>query len=168
MKIYLLRHGITPACTDKQTKKLFKNISLSEQGKEQIIKICPNISTQLYKIYTSPTIRTMESAQIVQSLRAPGAEIEVDIRLKNKIDDENDSYFENIIQLLNHIKENNPRDSEILLVTHGRIIKMIYSIIQYNEINKEIMDGLEIDYADLFLFYLEKGDFSFPVFTKIK
>jgi len=169
MRIYLLRHGITPACTDKHTKKLFKNMSLSERGRQQIINICPKISTNICKIYTSPTLRTIESAQIVQSICSPDAEIVVDIRLKNKIDDENDSYLENILQLLNHLQTgfSQYKDYDILFVTHGRIIKMIYSIIEHQSIKKEIMDDLDIDYADLFVFYLEHDKFSFPHFTKI-
>ena len=167
MKIYLLRHGITPASADKQTKKLFKNVPLSEEGRRQIIQICPFIRSNISKIYTSPAIRTLETAQIVQSHAFPEAEIVIEVRLKNKIDDETShSYLDNIVQFLGDLRVNH-QDSDLLLVTHGRIIKMIYSIIQYNSIDKEIMDCLDIDYGDLFVLYLEEDIFSFPIFAKI-
>jgi len=142
MKIYLLRHGLTDACF-KQTK--MKDVCLSDTGIRQIHDLLDHLPGSIKTIYCSPTLRTIESAEIIQ--KRLGCKIVVDGRIKNKLDESNPDYFQNLQTFLSDL----PLDKgEILLVSHGRIIKMIYSIINHHKIDKDVIDHLEIDYGDLF------------------
>lgn len=154
MKIYLLRHGITDACL--QNTKM-KDVHLSELGKLQIMKIKRYIPNSIEKIYSSPTLRTMETAKIInKDLECP---ILTDLRLKNKLDENFPDYFQNISSFIKDLEQND--DMDIVLVTHGRIIKMMYSIINFKKIEINIIDKLNIDYGDLFCIDKIKEKFYF-------
>ena len=70
-----------------------------------------------------------------------------DHRLKNKVESEDASYENNIKEFLHDIL---PFEN-IVIVTHGRIIKMLYSIIVENKINIKLLESLTIGYGDVFV-----------------
>jgi len=149
MSIYIVRHGITDACNQEPVngKKPNKNVSLSEIGREQILEACPYISRSVTKIYSSPTLRTLETAGIIKKNLGLLAPILSDHRLKNKVESEDASYQNNIKEFLHDLSPS----ENIVIVTHGRIIKMLYSLINLDVINVTLMDTLTIGYGDVFL-----------------
>lgn len=158
MKIFLLRHGVTDACFQK-TK--MKDVCLSPIGIHQIHNLLDSLPSSIETIYCSPTLRTIETAEIIQ--KKLKCKIIVDVRLKNKLDASNPDYFHNIQTFLSDLSFDK---GDILLVSHGRIIKMIYSIINHQKIDVGVIDHLEIDYGDLFC--LETTHDQTLVFTEWK
>jgi broad specificity phosphatase PhoE len=142
MLIYLIRHGLTDACFSED--KSAKNVYLNKEGKNQIINSAKKISS-ISRIITSPTLRTIESSEIIRSIVNPNIEIQTDYRLLNKVN-EGQTYVSNLKTFLDEIKKYN---DTLLLVTHGRIIKMIYSIIVHDTINVDFIDELEMDYGSI-------------------
>lgn len=137
MKIYLVRHGITADCLSDKKQSL--DCPLNDLGISQIIKI--NIKTDF--IYVSPTRRTIESGKII----CPDAKIKVDNRLYNK--KRNIEHYTNELRsILDEVKS---LDTDIIIVTHGRIIKMIYSILEFNYIDTNFTDRLSMEYASVSL-----------------
>jgi len=149
MSIYIVRHGITDACGLEPVngKKPNKNVPLSETGREQILEASQYIPQLVKKIYTSPMLRTIETAEIIKTKVGLLAPILPDLRLKNKVESEDASYQNNIKEF---IKDLSPSEN-IVIVTHGRIIKMLYSLINLDVINVTLMDSLTIGYGDVFL-----------------
>jgi broad specificity phosphatase PhoE len=154
--IFLVRHGETPLChtTDKT---IDKNVPLSEKGRAQIEAICPKIPRNCAVIYTSPTIRTKETANIIQNTSCPHAIIVTDARLLNKADQQA-QYDTNIRSFLSEILSGS---ENVVVVTHGRIVKMIYSIVKFGIIDIEIMDNLKIEYGDSFKIVSDHGKLLF-------
>lgn len=141
MIIYLIRHGITDACNNDQI--INKNVSLNQQGIIQIEYIRSKIDQNVKNIICSNTKRTIETSKIIQEKII--SNINIDDRLLNK--NKNDElYFELIKSLLNELIT---KDENIILVTHGKIVKMIFSIIKFNEINKSYTNSLELGYGSL-------------------
>lgn len=149
MSIYIVRHGITNACGLEPVngKKPNKNVPLSETGRVQILEACQYIPRSVTKIYTSPTLRTLETAEIIKKYLGLSAPIHSDYRLKNKVESEVASYQNNIKEFLYDIL---PFEN-IVIVTHGRIIKMLYSLITQDVINVTLMNSLSIAYGDVFV-----------------
>jgi broad specificity phosphatase PhoE len=149
MSIYIVRHGITDACGLEPVngKKPNKDVPLSETGREQILETCQYIPQSVTKIYTSPTLRTLETADIIKTKVGLLAPILSDHRLKNKVESEDASYQNNIKEFLHDIL---PFEN-IVIVTHGRIIKMLYSLINQDVINVTLMNSLTIGYGDVFV-----------------
>jgi len=149
MSIYIVRHGITDACGLEPVngKKPNKDVPLSETGREQIFEACQYIPQSVTKIYTSPTLRTLETADIIKKNLGLLAPILSDHRLKNKVESQDASYQNNIKEFLHDIL---PFEN-IVIVTHGRIIKMLYSIIVENKINIKLLESLTIGYGDVFV-----------------
>lgn len=158
MKIFILRHGITEASL---IDTALKNVSLSKNGIRQINDVLDLIPNNICHIYTSPMIRTIETSRIIQEKL--GCDIIIDDRLKNKLDDEHSDYYENLGSFLNDIND----DDDILIVTHGRNIKMLYSIINFKRINPKIMKDLDIDYGDLFCFEKVNNVFIFREWKRL-
>jgi broad specificity phosphatase PhoE len=161
MIIYLVRHGITDACNNSD--KSLKNVYLNSEGKQQISNIS-KIIPKIDKIFTSPTLRTIESADIIRLNCNPNADIITDYRLLNKVD-EGQTYINNLRNFLNYLK--NEKET-ILLVTHGRIIKMIYSIILYDNIYINFINGLSMDYGSLSKFEYINEKFNFLEFNFLR
>lgn len=138
-----MRHGITDACL-KDTKN--KDVYMSNNGVEQIKKSLCHIPLSVKTIYTSPTLRTIQTANIV-SQTIPTCKIIVDSRIKNKLDSEFSDYFQNLKSFLDGLTG---REEDMLIVSHGRILKMIYSIINFDKIDISVINTLDIDYGDLF------------------
>ena len=93
----------------------------------------------------------------------PDANIITDYRLLNKVN-EGETYVNNIRNFLNNIKK---ETGTIMLVTHGRIIKMIYSIILYGDIDISFLDGLSMDYGSISKFEYINDEFKFLEFNKL-
>lgn len=143
--VYIVRHGITDASLIDTNHK---DVSLNKKGQEQIRRLIP-ILPICECIYTSPTKRTLESSQILQ----PHSPIIIDHRLHNK---DSESYIDNLKSLLHDLHQS-PFHS-ILLVTHGRMIKFLYSICHSIPTN-----SLSIDYGHAFYSFLDSnGDYHFP------
>jgi broad specificity phosphatase PhoE len=151
MNVYLVRHGITDACGLETINnvKPNKDVMLSTLGRDQIVEACKKLPKDITKIYTSPTIRTIETAEIIKNYCDNHPEIIIDIRIKNKVVEFDSSYGQNLNGFINDLKM--LKEKNIVLVTHGRIIKMIYSLMTRNEIDCKFMDGLELKYGDVFL-----------------
>jgi broad specificity phosphatase PhoE len=160
MFIYLIRHGVTDACfiSDKSAK----NVYLNSEGKQQINNISKNIP-KIDKIYTSPTLRTIETSEIIRINCNPSVEIETDYRLLNKVKEE-ETYESNLKSFLIDLKKKN---KTILLVTHGRIIKMIYSIIMKGYIDLDFINLLSMDYGSLSKFEYINEKFHFLEFKSM-
>ena len=146
-KIYIVRHGETDAChqTATVTEEVNKDVWMNEKGREQIEKTVSKIPKTVGKIIASPTFRTMEVAHRIHD-HSYFASIITDVRLHNKM--ENNSIYEsNIISLLKELTED--VEKEIVLVTHGRIVKMIFSIISKGTLDRNIMDTIDLTYGGL-------------------
>jgi broad specificity phosphatase PhoE len=136
MKIYLVRHGCTDECQKNIKQRL--DSPLNVLGVEQIKKI--NVKTDI--IYVSPSRRTIESAKLIN----PNARVIVDNRLYNKKRDL-EHYSNELHSFLDEIRELNY--NEVMIVTHGRIIKMIYSILEFNYIDTNFTDALSMEYGSI-------------------
>jgi broad specificity phosphatase PhoE len=161
MIIYLVRHGITDACNNSD--KSLKNVYLNDEGKQQINNISKKIS-KIDKIFTSPTLRTIETANIIRINCNEDANIITDYRLLNKVDD-GQTYINNLRNFLDYLKG---EKETILLVTHGRIIKMIYSIVLYNTIDINFIDGLSMDYGSISKMEYINKKFNFLEFNLLR
>jgi len=150
-KIYIVRHGETDAC-ESSSGSVDKNVLMNEKGRAQIEKILPKIPKSIGKIFTSPTLRTIETAQMIQ-VHSMFSTLEVDGRLYNKMADD-EEYEDNIRTLLDGL-EKDP-EPEIVLVTHGRIVKILFSILSVGRIDRSVMDILHnLSYGSLTI--LEHG-----------
>jgi broad specificity phosphatase PhoE len=158
MIIYLVRHGVTDAC--KNSDKRLKNVYLNSEVKKQINNISKRIP-KIDKIFTSPTLRTIETADIIRINCNPNADMNTDYRLLNKVD-EGQTYINNLKSFLDYLKKEN---GTILLVTHGRIIKMIYSIVLYNTIDINFIDRLSMDYGSISKFEYINDKLNFLEFN---
>lgn len=142
-KVYLVRHGETDACGRDDV--IEKDVLMNENGRRQIEKVIKKLPRTMTRILTSPTLRTMETAQKIQEY-SWYAQIETDHRLHNKA--ENDERFENNIkELLSGLRDD--PDEEMVLVTHGRIIKMIFAILSTGRLDRATMDIIELSYGGL-------------------
>lgn len=161
MKVYIVRHGVTDACglVSVDNIKPNKDVSLSITGVEQVRSILESLPKTITKIFTSPTIRTIETSQIIADYCISNPEVIHDVRIKNKVVVMDTSYTINISSFLNHLLTLN--DKEVVLVTHGRIIKMMYSLLNFGKIDCDIMDKLELNYASIFLMEKDSNQFIF-------
>ena len=163
MKVYIVRHGVTDACglVSVDNIKPNKDVSLSTTGIEQVHGILDSLPKTITKIFTSPTIRTIETSQIIADYCTTKPEIIEDLRIKNKVVVMDSSYTINITSFLEDLSTY--KDKEVVLVTHGRIIKMMYSLLNLGKIDCEFMDKLDLDYASVFLMERNSSNqFKFP------
>lgn len=147
MRCFLVRHGITDACIDPS---LPKDVMMNDQGRRQIRESAQRLWHIIQKdasnicIYCSPTKRTTETAHILQDVfQTNNIPVHHDERLLNK----SNIFFENITDFISHIKMHH---GIVIAITHGRIIKMMYSIMECGRIDTELTDRLELDYGDVF------------------
>lgn len=163
MKVYIVRHGVTDACglVSVDNIKPNKDVSLSTTGIEQVRAILDSLPKTITKIFTSPTIRTIETSKIIADYCTTNPEIIQDLRIKNKVVVMDSSYTTNITSFLEDLC--NFQDKEVVLVTHGRIIKMMYSLLNFGTIDCDFMNTLELDYASVFLMERNSSnEFKFP------
>jgi len=162
MKVYIVRHGVTDACglVSVDNIKPNKDVPLSTTGVEQVRAILDILPKTITKIFTSPTIRTIETSQIIADYCTTNPEIIQDLRIKNKVVVMDSSYTINITSFLEDLSTY--QDKEVVLVTHGRIIKMMHSLLNLGKIDCEFMDKLELNYASVFLMERISNEFVFP------
>ena len=154
---YVVRHGLTDAALVDTSHK---NVTLNTIGRQQIqhlISLLPIY--QVDCIYTSPTLRTIETAEILRS--SPDIPLHTDHRLLNKVSTEYPDYQDNLKSLL-HDLQSCPY-STILLITHGRIIKFLFALLSPQPINT---DTLSLEYGDAFYFFLDET-FHFPKWSPL-
>ena len=157
MRIFCLRHGLTDACENKD-KTFNKDVSLNFSGKLQVLKTRDSLHASLRDIRhvrTSPTLRTVESAALFE-LSVPSIQ---DPRLYNK-KDSNEAYTSELLSLLQELVWDH-NDGDVLLCTHGRIIKMLYSIIMYGSFRQDIIDSLSLEYGTMTVFFHGKEEDAF-------
>jgi broad specificity phosphatase PhoE len=122
MKIYLIRHGATG-------KDAFLDPPLNTEGYDQMQYASQQIqSSVIRRIITSPTLRTLESAYILNKHLGGHIPIQTDIRLKNKLLDMNSTYEANLKSILQECFQEGADDGAIVFITHGKIIKLLTSI----------------------------------------
>lgn len=150
MIIYLLRHGETNLCYSKR-KDIDKNISLNDKGIQQVIDASTKIKNNINKIYCSPTIRTIETANIIKKECNFSCDIIIDNRLLNKQinDDKYEEQLKLLLDDLNKLNKSDESDLSIILVTHGRIVKMLYSIAKLGKIDNDFLDTIDLEYAHI-------------------
>lgn len=143
--IYLVRHGESQANqTDLISSKL-PGLGLTKLGADQIRKIVSDVLCDLdfVRIYTSPLLRTLETASIINKIYYPKAEIIVDDRIKEidygrydgKKKEEVDSKIERTLYRILagdfsiRFGEDGENESEIM----DRIINFLIDIVQKNQ-----------------------------------
>ena len=152
MFFFGIRHGECEKnkCTNKYESD---SVVLNENGQEQMQQCASFLqhtfihSSCPYRIYTSPVPRVVESATLLRTHLQKRAEwkngeICVDQRLSNK-----QSEFENSLKwVLRDMKKDAENEHISLVVTHGRVLKMLYSISKYGSIISSYTQTLD-DFA---------------------
>lgn len=156
MVIHLVRHGETDACRSPD-KSIDKNVNLNARGIEQIRRLRLMLPPPTM-IITSPTVRTIESSHLLMD-EENRAELLIDSRVWNKIGDY-DFNLRVFLRSLCALASTDGRQHTMTVVTHGRIIKMIYCLVRFNCLCTEIMDTLPIEYGDCFELLLVDDEFS--------
>ena len=142
--IFLLRHGCTNSCLIKD-KSINNDVSLNDSGILQIKLAAEKLKDITFDlIISSPTIRTNETAKLIDNK----CKIIIDRRILNK-NLNIQSYEQDLKSFLRDLHE--LTFENLLIVTHGRIIKMIHSIIINNHIDTNFIDNIELDYGSLYL-----------------
>lgn len=159
MIIYLIRHGITDACNNDQI--INKNVSLNQLGIIQIEYIRSKIDKNVKNIICSNTKRTIETSKIIQQKII--SNINIDDRLLNKNKEKNDELYYQVIKCL--LNELIIKDENIILVTHGKIVKMIFSIIKFNKIDKSYTDSLDLGYGSLCILEYYNNKFDIKLYN---
>ena len=154
MKIYLIRHGLTPL---NKAKKVNGEVdeSLAPEGIEQAKEIVPHIPKTVTHIYSSPLLRARQTAEIISNALHISVtiadelteikmgtlagksweEMENGTELKNKHrtvqfdyrpygGESLDDVKERVLSFFNEINEKHT-DQEVLLITHGGMIRLI-------------------------------------------
>lgn len=141
MTIYLIRHAETNDSLLKKDKNNIlvnidkKNVSLNDNGIIQCSEIKKKISSLQFEcIITSDTKRTIQTATLINNNK----EIIIDNRVLNK-QENNNMYYNNLVEIIKNYKNKN-----VIIVTHGRIIKMLLSISKFNYINQSFLDSLNL------------------------
>lgn len=151
--VFGIRHG--ECDRDKWTQKYIDdNVGLNENGKKQIRECSKVILTMVYHafdrfiIYTSPVYRVVESAfLLMESLKVgmdwEGGDVRIDSRLFNKQEDET-MFAASLDSFLNDVRSD-PESERcmVLVMTHGRILKMLSSLCRFGKIDCDYTHCLE-------------------------
>lgn len=141
--LYLVRHGMTDACESKVLKSLHKDVPLNAVGRTQILqKVLPVLYkassspiTMIQKIMTSPVMRTVETAEIIQKNLDNFPPLQVEPLLFNKTKYE--SFRIPLLEWIHGLKrESLHPEMHIVAVTHGRIIRMLHSLWKTGDIDQ--------------------------------
>ncbi len=128
-KIYLIRHGLTDMCKMPKSPSQNRDVYLSVEGVKQMERLSRFLKNDQHSIiYTSNFKRTIQASEIILNNQS-NCQIQIDNRLSNK--NELFNFKQNIIEFVNDLKKDES-DYNILLVTHGRIIKLLYYYLKYN------------------------------------
>ncbi|NDE14325.1 hypothetical protein EBZ80_05270 [bacterium] len=158
MRIFCLRHGATDAC-ESTDKALNKDVSLNVAGIEQVLathRLFRDRLRGVRLVLVSPTRRTEESAAL---LRLPSPLLH-DARLHNKKHSD-EEYAADLVSLMSELVS---RGEDVLLCTHGRIVKMLYSILTRGAFRQEVIDALRLDYGTMTVFRIDGGETRCEVF----
>jgi broad specificity phosphatase PhoE len=120
--IFVVRHG------DTGSKCKAVDAPLNEEGRHQaqeLIGVLPPFDI----IICSPALRALQTAQLISET------VVVDDRLLNKKPSDTD-YERALRSLLSEL----PTLGNVVLVTHGRIAKMLYSMIALGRLSREFTD----------------------------
>lgn len=177
MKIYVLRHGLTELNKQKKVNGQIDE-PLAPEGIEQAKTAISLIPKSIKHIYTSPLIRAVQTAEIINSKlslpisRIDGLaeihmgtlagysweEMEDGLELKKKHRTVRFDYQpyggesvkkvkERVIEFLRKLKQKH-KDNEILIVTHGGIIRLLY-LLEKNKVVDETEKHVSILTFDL-------------------
>lgn len=159
MKLYVIRHGLTKLNKEKIVNGQIDE-PLASEGIEQAKMIIPLIPSTVKKLYSSPLLRTRQTAEIINSeLHLPlfwqpelaeihmgslagksWEEMEGGLELKKKHrsvqfdyrpygGESIDEVKKRVLSFLKTIN-NKHSDQEVLIITHGGIIRVIQSLEQ--------------------------------------
>lgn len=138
IQLFLVRHGETDMSYQKKNPLQNRDIPLNQIGIKQIKSVSRYLRSKNFKkIVSDNTLRTLQSSRIIANSQVPFiSTIEIEPRLSNK---ENISTIrKNIMDLLKEIEDMNT-NTNICWVCHGKIIKIIYYLMNYSEFPKEII-----------------------------
>lgn len=134
--IYIVRHGITCSGENSNISGDGNDVSLNKKGIEQVNNLKESLlNSNIKHIYTSNFKRTLETSQIIDNILDHQCQIKIDNRISNK-DNLND-YKNNIKSFLNDLLNKDNLEGNICLVTHGRIIKLLYYYCLHNDFPSE-------------------------------
>lgn len=148
MRLFCLRHGATDAC-ESTDKAVEKDVSLNVAGVEQVLathRLFRDRLSGVRLVLVSPTRRTEESVALFR-LPAP---LLRDGRLHNKKPSDKE-YADALVSLVGDLAA---RGDDVLLCTHGRIVKMLYSILIHGAFRQDVIDGLSLSYGAMTVFRL--------------
>lgn len=125
--IYIVRHGTTETCDKGKIKGQENDVFLTNEGISQINQSLKHLlNTNIKKIYTSNFKRTRQTSELIKNsldINDPSSII-LDDRLSNK--DKSNNYQANIETFLKELITNIDINDNCCIVTHGKIIKLIY------------------------------------------
>jgi broad specificity phosphatase PhoE len=123
--IYIVRHGTTEACENGKSSGESNDVFLNQKGIDQIKKTVKSLlSSNIQYIYTSNFKRTIQTSNIIKEGINQNCSINLDHRLSNK--DNFNEYQQNIKSFLQELIDLSYNEGNFCLVTHGKIIKLIY------------------------------------------
>lgn len=136
-QLFLVRHGETDMSYLQKHPLQNRDVSLNQNGVNQIEKVSLYLQDKhLKKVVSDNTLRTLQTSRIIGDLQIPPiSKIEIEPRLTNK--ESTSNIKKNIINLLKII-EDEDTNSNICWICHGKIIKIIYYLIEYSQFPKEI------------------------------
>jgi len=154
-----IRHG--ECDKNKDTNKYeTDNVVLNQNGQEQMQQCASLLQYTVihppcsYRIYTSPIPRVVESATLLlghlqRCKEWENGQICIDQRLSNK-----QFEFENSLKwVLRDMKKDAENEHICLIVTHGRVLKMLNSICKYGSIMLSYTQTLDdLDHGKVFTF----------------
>ncbi len=124
-KLYIIRHGLTSMCQEPKYPNQNRDVYLSQEGIQQMENVSNYLGNHnLDYIYTSNFKRTLQSSEIILKYQKnKNCKIIIDNRLSNK--DDLNNFKSNIVSFLEELFQNNDK-LFISIITHGRILKLIY------------------------------------------
>lgn len=177
MKIYVIRHGITPLNIQKKVNGEIDE-PLASEGIEQVKTILPFIPRTITTIYSSTLLRARQTADIISSQRNSSIsyhdalseihmgslagkaweEMEEGINLKKKHrtvlfdyrpfgGESVEDVKKRLIPFLKKIKKTH-KENEVLLITHGGIIRIMH-LLEKGVINYDTQKHVSLITIDL-------------------
>ncbi len=178
MKIYVIRHGLTPLNKKEKVNGQI-NEPLAPEGIEQAIEAIPLLPKSIRQIYTSPLKRARQTAEIINSkLKRPIsvqqelAEIHMgslagkawvemarglELKIKHRSAQfdyrpqggESKSDVKNRVLLFLRKINKKYKDFEVLIVTHGGIVRLLYLLENNEVLQDEVVEHVSLKTFDL-------------------
>jgi len=127
-KITFIAHGATIHSEENRVSDKENYPPLNEAGEQEIEKICEWLKKRAIKndvIYSSPALRTIQSAQMVAKVFKKDFEIVDDLHFLKKNEDVMD-FSKRIVKIIKKIVEDNI-GNRIIIVTHPEVIQSAIS-----------------------------------------